>query len=134
MELLPVPLPLHTNVPERWRRLRLTEHTTVTVKTQNQIKLPSSNLCVTIVQSSAAVSSRQDEVLAVKVSKFVSKKVHITLTLHIYNLTFMSGGGGDDGGGTADSDLSSRPRFNICNRHTNWCDKKTVIKSCDIFR
>lgn len=75
-----------------------------------------------------------DEVLAVKVSKFVSKKVHITLTLHIYILTFMSGGGGDDGGGTADSDLSSRPRFNICNLHTNWCDKKTVIKSCDVFR
>lgn len=39
-------------------------------------------------------------------------------TLHIYNLTFMSGGGGDDGGGKADSDLGSRPGFSICNRHT----------------
>lgn len=65
-----------------------------------------------------------DEVLAVNVCTFVSKKVHITLTLHIYILTFMSGGGGDDGGGTADSDLSSRPRFNICNRHPTGATKK----------
>lgn len=65
-----------------------------------------------------------DEVLAVNVCTFVSKMVHITLTLHIYILTFMSGGGGDDGGGTADSDLSSRPRFRICNRHPTGATKK----------
>lgn len=55
------------------------------------------------------------------VAASVIKYEHIMFTLHVYDLTFMSGGGRDEGGVTGD--LSSRRLFNIFKRNSAFVGK-----------